>query len=274
MLPSKKLSLIGVGRMGEALIKGFLQSGIIEAGQVLLSDINVDRLEVLKGKYRVESTVDNRDAVKRGNIVLLAVKPQQMEGVLTGAKDAFHKELLVISIAAGVTTEKIYTVIGKEVPVIRVMPNTPALVGKGMSVVSRGKYADDESAEVALKLFSSIGEAVELPEDLQNQATAISGSGPAYFFLMVEALIEAAVKVGVDRGIAKKLVIQTMSGSATMLLETGKEPEELREMVTSPGGTTAAALQVFSKREFRSIVQEAVGAAIKRAGELAQLGGI
>ena len=255
--------------MGEALIRGFLQSGIIEVGQVILNDISVDRLEVLESKYGVEFTVDSRDAVERGDIVLLAVKPQQVEEVLSGVRDAFHEDQLVISIAAGVTTEKIGNLIGKEIPVIRVMPNTPALVGKGMSVVSRGMYAGDESAEVALRLFSSVGEAVELPEDLQNQATAINGSGPAYFFLMVEALIESAVKAGINRDIAKELVVQTMAGSVAMLQETGREPGELREMVTSPGGTTMAALQVFSKREFRSIVQEAVEAAIRRAGELA-----
>jgi len=269
LLSGKKLSVVGAGQMGEALIKGFLRSGIVETEQILLSDVNVERLEVLKNKYGVRYTLDNREAISTGDIVLLAVKPQQIKEVLTGAGDSFRKESLMISIAAGVTTEKISGLIDKDIPVVRVMPNTPALVGKGISVISRGKYADDESVEIALKLFSSVGEALELPEDLQNQATAISGSGPAYFFLMVEALIEAAKKVGINTSISKKLVVQTMLGAAVMLLETGKEAGELREMVTSPGGTTAAALQVFSNREFRSIVQEAVEAAIKRAGELA-----
>ncbi len=269
LLSEKKLSVIGAGQMGEALVKGFTQSGVLEAKQILLSDVNIERLEFLRAKYQVEFTTDNRKAAESGNIILLAVKPQQIEQVLTEIKEFFRIEQLLISIAAGIKTEKIYNVIGKDMPVVRVMPNTPALVGKGMSVISRGKYADDLSAEVALKLFSSVGEAVELPENLQNQATAISGSGPAYFFLMVESLIEAGIKAGLDKDVAGKLVIQTMAGSAALLQETGKNAGELREMVTSPGGTTAAALQVFSKREFQYIVQEAVKAAIKRAEELA-----
>lgn len=269
MLREKKLSVIGAGQMGEALVKGFIQSGVLEAKQILLSDVNLERLESLKAKYQVEFTTDNRKAVEGGDIILFAVKPQQIEQVLAGTKEIFRIDQLIISIAAGVKTETIYSIIGKDLPVVRVMPNTPALVGKGMSVISRGGYADDLSAEIALKLFSSVGEAVELPENLQNQATAVSGSGPAYFFLMVESLIEAGIKAGLDKDVAGKLVIQTMAGSAALLQETGKNAGELREKVTSPGGTTAAALQVFSKHEFRYIVQEAVKAAIKRAEELA-----
>lgn len=269
MFADKKLSVIGAGQMGEALVRGFLQSGILRVNQILLCDINVERLEILKDKYQVEFTTDNLKAVESGDIILLAVKPQQMNQVLVEARDMFRSDNLIISIAAGVTTERIYNLIGVNAPVIRVMPNTPALVGKGMSVISRGRYADAESAEIASKLFSSVGEVVELPEDMQNQATAISGSGPAYFFLMVESLVEAGVKAGLDESIVSKLVIQTMTGAASLLQETGRRPGDLREMVTSPGGTTAAALQVFAKHEFRFIVQEAVEAAIKRAGELA-----
>lgn len=269
MLADKKLSVIGAGQMGEALVRGFLQSGVLGANQILLSDISVERLEILKDKYRVEFTTDNREAIKNGDIILLAVKPQQIDQVLVEARDMFRTDNLIISIAAGVKTEKIYNLIGKDAPVIRVMPNTPALVGKGMSVISRGRFADTESAEIASKLFSSVGEVVELPEDMQNQATAISGSGPAYFFLIVESLVDAGMKAGLDENTASKLVIQTMAGAASLLQETGRKPGDLREMVTSPGGTTAAALQVFAKHEFRFIVQEAVEAAIKRAGELA-----
>ncbi|MDI6716639.1 MAG: pyrroline-5-carboxylate reductase [Actinomycetota bacterium] len=265
----KRLSIIGSGQMGEALLKGFIKSGVIEASQVLLSDIDEKRLEVLKSKYGVETTADNNKAVKSSDIILLSVKPQHIEQVLTNARGEFSEDKLVISIAAGVTTEKIHQLIGKDLAIIRVMPNTPALVGKAMSVISRGKFASANSVEVALQLFSSVGEVVELGENQQNVATAISGSGPAYFFLMIEALVEAGVKAGLGKEIASRLAIQTMAGSAALLQETGRSPDDLREMVTSPGGTTAAALQVFSNREFRFIVQEAVEAAIKRAGELA-----
>jgi len=269
LLQGKTLSVIGAGKMGEALIKGFLEAGVVEAGNVVLSDVDAGRLEALKDRYGVDITGVNTEAIERGDIILLAVKPQQMGEVLAGAKKSFREESLIISIAAGVTTEKISSLLEKDVPVIRVMPNTPALVGEAMSVISRGAYATDNDIGIALELFSSVGEAVELSEDLQNQATAISGSGPAYFFLMTESLVDAAVKAGIDTEAAKKLVIKTMAGATALLESTGAEPRELREMVTSPGGTTAAALQVFSKYEFKSIVQEAVISAIKRAEELA-----
>ncbi|MCL6471634.1 MAG: pyrroline-5-carboxylate reductase [Firmicutes bacterium] len=269
LLRGRRLSIIGAGQMGEALVRGFIQSGVLEAEQIKLSDVNVERLESLKAKYQANFTTDNHEAVKDSDIILLAVKPQQIEQVLTETKNLFSEDKLVISIAAGVTTKKINNLIGKRIAVIRVMPNTPALVGQGMSVISRGKYASDEAVKIALLLFSSIGEVIELSEELQNQATAISGSGPAYFFLMVESLIEAGVRAGLEEDVAQKLVVQTMAGSAALLQRTGKKADELREMVTSPGGTTEAALRVFSKREFRYIVQEAVNAAIKRAEELA-----
>lgn len=255
--------------MGEALFRGFLKSGVLGPDQILLNDVNVERLESLKKKYDLEVTTDSPEAVKSSDIVLLAIKPQQVEQVLSDLKGVIDKDKLVISIAAGVTTKKIYDLIDEEAPVVRVMPNTPALVGKGMSVISRGKFATDEPVEITRRLLASIGEVIELPEYLQNQATAVSGSGPAYFFLMVEALIDAGVKAGLEESVANKLVIQTIAGAAALLQNTDKSPSELREMVTSPGGTTAAALQVFSEREFRYIVQEAVNAAIKRAEELA-----
>lgn len=269
MLEDKKLCIIGAGQMGEALFGGFIKSGIVQAGQIILNDVNIERLQSLKDKYHIEFNADTLEAVKKSDIVLVAVKPQHIDQVLSGAKDGFREDQIVISIAAGVPTEKIRSLIGKNARIVRVMPNTPALVGQGMSVISRSVYADKEAAEITLLLFSSVGEAIELPEDLQNQATAVSGSGPAYFFLMVEALVDAGINAGLDEGAASTLVIQTMAGSAAMLRETGKKPSELREMVTSPGGTTAAALQVFSNHEFRSIVQEAVKAAIQRARELA-----
>jgi len=255
--------------MGEALFKGFLDAGILEPDQIILSDVNMERLESLKAKYSLDITTNSPEAVKNSDVVLLAIKPQQIEQVLNDLEGVITKDKLVISIAAGVTTSKIHDLIGEEVPVMRVMPNTPALVGKGMSVISRGKFATDESVEITRRLFASVGAVVEVPENIQNQATAVSGSGPAYFFLMAEALIDAGVKAGLEKSVASELVIQTIAGAAALLQNTGKSPGELREMVTSPGGTTAAALQVFSEREFRYIVQEAVNAAIKRAEELA-----
>jgi pyrroline-5-carboxylate reductase len=255
--------------MGEALFRGFLQAGIVKPDQVLLSDVNKERLSALSRSYGVNIAVSNSEAVEKADIVLLAVKPQQIDETLNEVKGAFRKEQLVISIAAGVTTEKIVSLIGQDIPVIRVMPNTPALVAKAMSVISPGRFADEASTKIALELFASVGEAIELPENLQNQATAVSGSGPAYFFLITEALVRAGMLSGLDEASASKLAAQTLFGSAHLLKETGEKPEALREKVTSPGGTTAAALKVFSDHDFMGMVQEAVEAAIKRAGELA-----
>ncbi|HEY3374345.1 MAG TPA: pyrroline-5-carboxylate reductase [Candidatus Aquicultor sp.] len=269
MLARKTLAVIGAGQMGEALFRGFLAAGIVQPEQILLSDVNIERLEALKSEYHVNITTDNRAAIERADIVLLAVKPQQIVAMLTETRSAFTEDKLVVSIAAGVPTEKIQDLIGKALPVIRVMPNTPALVSMGMSAVSRGKYAGDEAVEIALQLFKAVGEAIELPENLQNQVTAVSGSGPAYVFLMAEALIAAGVRAGLEPDAARTLVVQTIAGSAELLKKTGEEVGVLRERVTSPGGTTAAALQVFSNHEFNIIVQEAVDAAIKRAEELA-----
>lgn len=269
MLQGKVLAVIGAGKMGEALLGGFLEAGIVKASDVVLSDVDVGRLEALSDRFGVEITQSNNEAIARGDIVLLAVKPQQMSEVLEEAKESFGDDSLVISIVAGAKTDKIAELVGKDMPVIRVMPNTPALARQAMSVVSRGAHAKDEDALVALELFSSVGEAVELPEDLQNQATAVSGSGPAYFFLMTESLIKAAEDAGIDAGVAKKLVVQTMAGSLALLQSTGAEPGELREAVTSPGGTTEAALKVFEEFGFDVMIQGAIGAAIKRAQELA-----
>ncbi|MDP2212002.1 MAG: pyrroline-5-carboxylate reductase [Candidatus Aquicultor sp.] len=269
MLQGKVLAVIGAGKMGEALLGGFLEAGVVEASNVVLSDVDVGRLEALRDRFNVEITQSNNEAIARGDIILLAVKPRQMSEVLAEAKESFRENSLVISIVAGAKTEKIVSLAGKDIPVIRVMPNTPALAGKAMSVVSRGAYARDEDVSIALELFSSVGEAVELPEDLQNEATAVSGSGPAYFFLMTEALIKAASDAGIDAEVAKKLVVQTMAGSLALLESTGAEPGELREAVTSPGGTTEAALKVFEEFGFDTMIQGAIGAAIKRAQELA-----
>ncbi|MBS3909361.1 MAG: pyrroline-5-carboxylate reductase [Actinobacteria bacterium] len=269
MLQGKVLAIIGAGKMGEALLGGFLGAGVVKASDVVLSDVDTGRLEALRDRFNVGITQSNNEAIARGDIVLLAVKPGQMREVLAAAKESFREDSLVISIVAGAGTEKIANLAQKNLPVIRVMPNTPALVGKAMSVASRGAYARDEDVSIALELFSSVGEAVELPEDLQNEATAVSGSGPAYFFLMIESLIRAASDAGLDAEVAKKLVVQTMAGSLALLQSTGDEPGELREAVTSPGGTTEAALKVFEEFGFDTMIQGAIGAAIKRAQDLA-----
>jgi pyrroline-5-carboxylate reductase len=269
LLSEKKLALIGAGQMGEALLRGFLDAGVLTKDQVILTDVNEDRLQNLKSEYGVGYALDTKEAVGQSDIVLLAVKPQQIQQVIEGFRSEFKSDGMLISIAAGVTTQKLQKYLDKEVSVIRVMPNTPALVGEAMSVLCRGEFADDAAMEISLKLFDAVGKAVELPEHDIDKVTAVSGSGPAYFFLLVESLIEAGVNAGLSRENATILARQTFLGSAVLLESSEKSAGELREMVTSPGGTTAAALQVFYDQGFASIVQAAVNAAVKRAGELA-----
>jgi pyrroline-5-carboxylate reductase len=255
--------------MGEALLRGFLSAGVLTSDQIIINDVNVERMESLKSSYGVSYAPDSKSAVKQADIVLLAVKPQQMQQVVDGLKNDIKENGVVISIAAGVKTQKLHEYMGRDISIIRVMPNAPALVGEAMSVLSRGEFADDDAMEIALTLFKSVGEAIELPESEIDTVTSVSGSGPAYFFLLVEKLIEAGRRAGLSEEVASMLARQTFTGSALLQKISNKSPGVLREMVTSPGGTTAAALQVFQNREFGSIVQEAVDAAIHRAGELA-----
>ncbi|MDI6892116.1 MAG: pyrroline-5-carboxylate reductase [Actinomycetota bacterium] len=268
MLKVTRLALIGAGQMGEALLKGILQSGALKPDGVVVSDVRKERLAQIKADYGVNIASDNVAAVKGADAILLAVKPQQLDEVLNEIADHLGESQVLISIAAGVSTKHIYDGVKKSLPVIRVMPNSPALVGASISVVSPGKHATREATELAAGIFSSVGEVVQLDEKFQNATTALSGSGPAYFYLFVEALIEAGIKAGLARDVATKLVVETMIGAGTMLKKTGKHPALLKDMVTSPGGTTIAALEVFEEAGFRAGVFRAIEAAMKRAKEL------
>lgn len=267
-LSSSKVAFIGAGQMGEALMKGMLSAGVIQNEQVILSDIRQERLLELREKYRVDTAKDNVEAVERAQLLFFSIKPQQFNEVLPQIAFVVRDDHLVISIAAGITTKKICALFDRKARVIRVMPNTPALVGAGISVISRGEFATAEDEAIATTLFSAIGGVVNLPETLQNEAMAVSGCGPAYFYLFVKALAEAGVKHGLSRETALKLAIETLVGAGEMLSKTGKEPQELIDMVTSPGGTTLAALTVLEEVGFEKDIIKAVEAAIKRAYEL------
>lgn len=254
--------------MGEALVKGIVASKTLTPSQIIISDARTDRLAQLQEKYKVKTATSNTGAVDSSDVVILAVKPQQLDSVLEEIANSFSNKHVVVSIAAGVSTERILQKVKKDISLVRVMPNSPALIGRGISVVSPSELATEEAVDIAFKLFSGVGEVVLLEEKYQNEATALSGSGPAYFYLLVEALIDSGAKAGLSREVSSQLVTETIAGSAKMLKETGKQPASLREMVTSPGGTTAAALAVFEKVDFRGIVADAVKAAVKRAEEL------
>lgn len=263
-----RLAFIGAGQMGGALLKGIVDSETLRPDQIVICDKEQKRLQELKEDLNVEVTESIKEACSKCKGIIFAVKPQDLDGVLHEARDSIRTEQLIVSIAAGVSTESILSKLDKETHLVRVMPNSPALVRKGMSVISPSRYASNEATELTIKLFSSVGKTTIISEKLQNQATAISGSGPAYFYLFVEALREAAKKTGLDPEVSAELVLETLIGSGQMLEQTKREPEDLRDMVTSPGGTTEAAIEVFNRKEFLEIVTEAVEAAIKRAEQL------
>ncbi|HAW49662.1 TPA: pyrroline-5-carboxylate reductase [bacterium] len=253
-----KIGVIGSGNMGSAIVDGLLKEGY----DVIASDIVEEKLSVLKCK----TTRDNLDILKSVDTVILAVKPQVIKGVLEEIKEEV-KSHLIISIAGGIKIEAIEEILGNK-RVIRVMPNTPSLIGKGISAIAKGKYASDSDMDKANEIFSAIGDVVTVDESLMDSITALSGSGPAYVFLFIDALISVGVRMGLSRDVSEKLVLSTISGSIALLKETGKHPLVLRDMVTSPGGTTVAAIEVMEKKNFSGIIWEAILSAEKRAKEL------
>ncbi len=262
-----KVAFLGAGKMGEALAQGMISKGVVKVEDVIMSDIQKERLEELSKKYGVVKAKSNKEAVQKGDIIFICVKPQQLESLLKEFEEFNFKDKLIVSIAAGVPTHKYYQV-WSEVKVIRVMPNTPALVGWGMSALSPGRGVSSEEVEKVLNLLKAVGEAIVVEEKYMDIVTAISGSGPAYFVYFVESLIQAGLKAGLSREISSQLAINTLLGSGFLLKETWKHPSELIDMVTSPGGTTAAALAAFEKNALRYAVLEGVEAAIQRAQEL------
>lgn len=248
-----RIAIIGAGNMGSAIAKR-----IEKKYRIIVSDIDPNKLRKLNIR-------DNIKAVRGADIIILAVKPQDMDAVLNEIKGAVRPSQLVISIAAGIKTRRIEDRLGR-VPVIRVMPNTPLLVGMGMSALCRGRYAGLKHIRIADRIFSSMGKVLLVKEKQMDAVTAISGSGPAYVYLFIESLIKSAIGLG----LSKDIVIQTLKGALGLLEKTGKSPEELRKQVTSPGGTTEAALKVFQKEGFTRIIDKAIRAARKRSGELSR----
>ena len=268
MLKGKKISFIGGGKMGSALIKGILSRNLIAPGKVTVSDVMTEQLEYLKKTYGVCVTKDNKKAVRDADIVILAVKPQNMAEVLEGVSGILDKSKLIISIAAGISTGYIEECLKKGARVMRVMPNTPALIGEGAAAITRGSYATDEDFAFTRHIFEAVGIVVAVKEELMDAVTGLSGSGPAYAFVIIDALADAGVNMGLGRDIAMKLAAQTLLGAAKLCLKGDKHPAELRDMVTSPGGTTIAGLQAMEEGKLRATMMAAVQAATLRAKEL------
>lgn len=267
-LKGQIIGFLGGGAMGEALITGLLNTGIMAPSELYISDINSGRLELLKQKLGVNTTTDNQIIVNKADIVVMAVKPHIAPSVLKEIAAVIKPDQIFISIAAGVSISMIESYLEASVPVIRVMPNTPCLVGEGATAVSAGKHAGEESIKKAMAIFNAAGKAVEVPESLLDCVTGLSGSGPAYMYVVLESLIDGAVRLGLPGDIARELAAQTMLGAAKMVLETKEHPAQLKNKVTTPGGTTAAGLFALEEGALRAVLMKAVAAATQRSREM------
>ncbi len=279
---SGNIGIIGGGNMGEAFAGAMIQTGIFNPSSITISDIMQDRLHMLKTTYGVNTTHDNFRVFNSSDIIILAVKPQQMNDVLTGI--AKHPDFdikerkLIISIAAGITIEKIETLLYKDIdeqlrkllPVIRVMPNTPSLVLQGMSGMSSNRYVLREEADMTRNILETMGHVIEFDEKLLDAVTGLSGSGPAYVFYLIESMIAAGVELNLDYEDAKMLTLTTVKGAVALMETRNETAEELRKKVTSPGGTTEAAFRILEKNQVKQVLIEAIIAAAKRAAELSK----
>jgi pyrroline-5-carboxylate reductase len=268
MLRDTKIGFIGGGNMGEAMIRGLIKASLLTADQIYVFDISAPRMQYLTGTYEIQPSPDLGHLAKSCQLIVLAVKPQMMQTVLNELRSHLSHHPLVISIAAGIPMADLVQGLMPGTHVIRVMPNTPALVLEGASALARGPGVTDDDMAQALALFRAVGKAFELDESLMDAVTGLSGSGPGYLLLVLESLIDAGVLMGLPRQAARELVLQTALGTARMAQETGKHPAELKDLITSPGGTTIRGLRVLEDRGVRGALLDAVEAAALRSMEL------
>ncbi|MEU2255498.1 pyrroline-5-carboxylate reductase [Nocardia xishanensis] len=265
-----RIAVIGGGRIGEALIAGLLESGRASKDLVVV-ETHADRAELIANRFGVRVTAEAADAAVGADLLVIAVKPGDVDAVLTelgkAELNAGDRDQVLVSLAAGVPTARLEAKLPAGFPVVRVMSNTPMLVGQGMSVLAPGRYAKAEQLEQVEEVLSAVGKVVTVAESQMDAVTAVSGSGPAYFLLVVEAMVDAGVGLGLTRDVATQLVVQTMVGSAALLDESGQSAVELRAAVTSPAGTTAAALRELERGGVRSAFLEALHAAKRRSAE-------
>jgi pyrroline-5-carboxylate reductase len=266
----RRLAFLGAGKMGEALVSGLIRAKGRIPDEVMVTARREERARELADRYGVAATLSNEEAAGWAPTLIVTVKPQDIETLLDPLGTAVRDDHLVISFAAGIRTSFIESRLGSGVPVVRVMSNVPVLVDEAMSVVSAGTHAEDKHLAVAEELLGYVGRVIRLPEVHQDAVTATSGSGPAYFALLAEAMIDACILLGLSRDVATELIVQTMLGSAKMLRDTKKHPVEIREMVTSPGGTTIAAIRALEQAGVRAAFLNAIDAARQRSAELAK----
>ena len=267
-LQSKHIGFIGAGNMAEALIRGLVQGGYVPSRQILASGPRRERLDELAGLYDIVATPDNREVARGADILVLSVKPQILPKVLGEVTGDVRPGTLIVSVAAGIDTASIEGLLPQGARVVRSMPNTPALVRAGATAICGGRHATEDDLHQAKILFDAVGITVTLDESQLDAVTGLSGSGPAYIFLILEALADAGVKVGLSRRNAQRLAAQTVMGSAKLLLDTDEHPGRLKDMVTSPGGTAIAGLHTLEQGGLRTTLINAVETATKRAREL------
>lgn len=271
MLKNRHVGLVGTGNMGEALIHGLLHGHLCRPDQILCSDTRPERLKAIREKYGVKGTSHNTEVVKQSDLIIIAVKPQIMKNVVEEIAKYLNLSKLIISIAAGVPLEAIESCAKKELKLIRVMPNICVSVREGVSAIAGGRHALKEDLMMAKTIFDSVGKSLFIDEYLLDAVTGLSGSGPAYIFLIIDALADAGVKVGLSRDDALILASQTVLGAAKMLIETGEHPGKLKDMVTSPGGTAIAGLHTLEEGGLRTTLINAVEVATQRSEALGKI---
>jgi pyrroline-5-carboxylate reductase len=269
-IKGRTVGFLGAGNMGEALIKGLLAAKLVPAQAIFATDVRPERLKELDRQYGIQVSSDNAELVKRADIVILAVKPQIMDAVATEIAPAVTRGKLLISIAAGVATDKIRARLPRDARLIRVMPNTPALVLEGATAIAKADGLEPGDLDVAREIFGAVGRVVVLGEEMIDAVTGLSGSGPAYVAIVIESLADGGVRMGLDRATAMILATQTVLGAAKLLLETGLHPGALKDMVSSPGGTTIAGIAALEEGGLRTTFIKAVERATQRSRELGQ----
>jgi pyrroline-5-carboxylate reductase len=267
-IKGKTVGFVGAGNMAEALIKGLIEANLVPVAAVHASDVRAERLQQLERQYGVQTVSSNVELVRRADVVILAVKPQIMATVLGEVRPALTRRTLTISIAAGVSTGRLREHLDGEARLIRVMPNTPALVLAGVTAIAKARGLEPGDLETAEEIFSAVGKVVVLEEDLMDAVTGLSGSGPAYVAVVIESLADGGVKMGLDRITAMTLATQTVLGSARLLAETGLHPGALKDMVSSPGGTSIAGIAALEEGGIRTTFITAVERATQRSREL------
>lgn len=264
------IGFIGNGNMGRAIISGIIDNKVADAREIIVSDIDKEGLEWINSKYGVVTATDNKIIAKAADILFLCVKPQFLYGVIDEIKENVQKDAVIVSIAAGQSITAIENAFGKEIKLVRVMPNTPVLVGEGMSAIASNDNVNNNELEIVFKIFNSFGKGEKVSENLMDAVTAVSGSSPAYVFMMIEAMADAAVIGGMPRDKAYIFAAQAVMGSAKMVLETRLHPGKLKDMVCSPSGTTIDAVAVLERNGFRSSIIDAMTACIEKSKKLGE----